>query len=62
MSEADPNQNSASLPRFSDEQRRRLDRLLIKAVRDGAEVTMDDADWNCIREAARRHANTKPKN
>lgn len=37
-------------------QRRQIDAMLVEAVRSGATIEMDDADWDSIRKSARSAA------
>jgi len=38
------------------QQRRAIDGMLVEAVKQGADIVMDDADWAAIRKAARSQA------
>ena len=61
MSRSQPNREPGLLSRWTQRQRRRFDKALVKAVRESAVITMDDEDWNRIRETARKRANSSHK-
>ena len=48
--------HNGDVPKSEDGERKRIDGLLISAVREGANILMDESDWASIRGCARATA------